>query len=494
VTVETVLPLALADETILVSSPRVASVRDTMKTRDLTRQVGGSVVGVVFVRSGTGRSPDVDHIAEFLSVDLLGHVPEDSAVPNAQDVGLPVVVAESESRAAAAYRDLGDRIRERIDALGTLNAGALSAESLDRDGSGFAFVDRPTESDDEDDGGDEDGGGDANERRDDAGSNRRAVSALSRTTNGHADGHTNGHTDGPTRDGTDRAARGTDERPSVTRTERTESDTGATSSVDPDGRTDWGVEVGSDEPIDNPGGGTVGEPIDGPEDESDTAGRANAKGHPGSADVDEGSERGTASEVGKPADGPETAGHGDVEPTEETETTEGADVLDAERVSDATGTADETETADDTESTDDSDDSDDVEALSETETAEATETTGAPDDTEAVETAGETEVTDDPDDHETTATGTKARAGCGTAPRSRRVRPRNGSSTGRENSSSAETSSSTTPRRPSALRPPTPARGVRTSVSSPSPSSGATSRTRSLSAPCTSRCARGRTR
>jgi septum site-determining protein MinD len=172
VTAETVLPLAVADETILVSSPRVASVRDTMKTRDITRQVGGTVAGVVFVKSGTGRSPDVDHIADFLSVELLGHVPEDSAVANAQDVGLPVVAAASESDAAAAYRTLGDRVVERVEALGTSSTGVLSAESIDSDGSGFAFVDRPT--------------------TDDGTENPERAGDDSRTTNGRAGERTNG--------------------------------------------------------------------------------------------------------------------------------------------------------------------------------------------------------------------------------------------------------------------------------------------------------------
>jgi septum site-determining protein MinD len=148
VTRESLVPLALADETILVSSPRVASVRDTMKTRDLARQVGGSVAGVVFVKSGTGRSPSVDHIADFLSVDLLGHIPEDSAVADAQDVGRPVVVAARGSDAAEAYRDLGDRIAEHVDVLGTSSSSVLTADSVDQDGSGFAFVDRPDEADD----------------------------------------------------------------------------------------------------------------------------------------------------------------------------------------------------------------------------------------------------------------------------------------------------------------------------------------------------------
>ncbi|AUV81184.1 hypothetical protein C2R22_05515 [Salinigranum rubrum] len=126
---ETILPLSLADETVLVSSPRVASVRDTKKTRDLVRHVGGTAAGVVFVKSGSGRSPGVDRIADFLSVELLGHVPEDSAVASAQDTGRPVVVAREDSDAAKAYRALGSRVHERI---GTIKATRARDEAENR--------------------------------------------------------------------------------------------------------------------------------------------------------------------------------------------------------------------------------------------------------------------------------------------------------------------------------------------------------------------------
>jgi septum site-determining protein MinD len=123
---ETLVPLSLADETLLVSSPRVASVRDAKKTRNLVRQVDGTVAGVVFVKSGSGRSPGVERIADFLAVDLLGHVPEDAAVAAAQDVGRPVVVADGDSDAAKAYGALGSRMHERIK---TLQAASVTAES-----------------------------------------------------------------------------------------------------------------------------------------------------------------------------------------------------------------------------------------------------------------------------------------------------------------------------------------------------------------------------
>jgi septum site-determining protein MinD len=122
---ETILPLSLADETILVSSPRVASVRDTKKTRNLVHHTDGTVAGVVFVKSGSGRSPGVERIAEFLEVGLLGHVPEDSAVANAQDAGQPVVVAAADSPAAKAYGALGSRIHDRI---GTIRAALVTTE------------------------------------------------------------------------------------------------------------------------------------------------------------------------------------------------------------------------------------------------------------------------------------------------------------------------------------------------------------------------------
>jgi septum site-determining protein MinD len=162
VAAESLLPIALADATILVSSPRVASIRDVEKTRDLVQHVGGLVAGIVFVRSGSGRSPDVDYIADFLEVDLLGHVPEDGAVADAQDIGQPVVIARQDSDAARAYDELGERIDELVGPLreratggtdgsdvgaaaGTNRTAArgddeATLEATSPDGTGFGFV------------------------------------------------------------------------------------------------------------------------------------------------------------------------------------------------------------------------------------------------------------------------------------------------------------------------------------------------------------------
>jgi len=107
---ETVRPLGLSDELLLVSTPRVSSVRNAKNTLELAGEVDTDVRGLVLTKSGTGSSPGADRIAEFLGVELLGHVPEDDAVPHAQDRGVPVVADAPRSGAAAAYRRIGPQL------------------------------------------------------------------------------------------------------------------------------------------------------------------------------------------------------------------------------------------------------------------------------------------------------------------------------------------------------------------------------------------------
>lgn len=111
---ESVIPMNIADEVLLVSSPRVASVRDTRKTKELAEVAECTVTGIVFVKSGTGKAPPPERIADFLDVDLLGHVPEDDHVPASQDAGRPVVAEAPNSPAAAAYDDVAKRLARPV--------------------------------------------------------------------------------------------------------------------------------------------------------------------------------------------------------------------------------------------------------------------------------------------------------------------------------------------------------------------------------------------
>ena len=103
-------PMRLADGTVVVSTPRVASVRDADKTVTLSQRVDTPVYGLVLAQSGTGQSPGPERISEFLDVDLLGHVPDDEAVPASQDNGVPVVTAAPESPAGSTYRRIAENL------------------------------------------------------------------------------------------------------------------------------------------------------------------------------------------------------------------------------------------------------------------------------------------------------------------------------------------------------------------------------------------------
>jgi len=109
---ETVRPIQLADEVLLISTPRVASIRNGQNTLELVERAGTDVRGLILTKSGTGASPGAESIADFLDVELLGHVPEDDAVPHSQDKGYPVVSNAPRSGAAIAYRKVSRQLVE----------------------------------------------------------------------------------------------------------------------------------------------------------------------------------------------------------------------------------------------------------------------------------------------------------------------------------------------------------------------------------------------
>lgn len=132
---QNLVPMRVADRVVVVSSPRVASIRDAEKTISLAEHVETDVAGLVLNKSGTGKSPGADRIADFLDIELLGHVPEDTAVPAAQDSGLPVVAQNPASTAARAYTEIASDIewfieRNDIDESVDLSAWEFGEDRL----------------------------------------------------------------------------------------------------------------------------------------------------------------------------------------------------------------------------------------------------------------------------------------------------------------------------------------------------------------------------
>lgn len=111
----TTAALAVADGTVLVSTPRVASLRDTDKTRQVVERKGSAVWGVVVTKTGTGTAPDSARLTDFLDVDLLASVPDTDAVPASQDAGLPVAEHRPDSDAARAYETAAATLCDRPD-------------------------------------------------------------------------------------------------------------------------------------------------------------------------------------------------------------------------------------------------------------------------------------------------------------------------------------------------------------------------------------------
>jgi septum site-determining protein MinD len=100
---DTVLPLGLADEVVLVSTPDEVSVVDTDKTRALAKRVGGTLRGVVLTKTVEA---DLADLSTGIDVPLLGVVPQDEAVGEAAAERRAVPAFAPQSPAGTAYMDI----------------------------------------------------------------------------------------------------------------------------------------------------------------------------------------------------------------------------------------------------------------------------------------------------------------------------------------------------------------------------------------------------
>ncbi|ESS04418.1 MAG: ATPase involved in chromosome partitioning [uncultured archaeon A07HR67] len=118
-----VLPLGLADQTLLVSTPDRSALGDTEKTRQLAERIGASVAGAAITRVDAGGAADpnttdapdatdtpdgaaIDVVGEVLAAPVLGRIPEDPVVSRAAAAGRPLTAFDPRAPASRAYRDL----------------------------------------------------------------------------------------------------------------------------------------------------------------------------------------------------------------------------------------------------------------------------------------------------------------------------------------------------------------------------------------------------
>jgi len=105
---EDLMPLGLADEVLLVTTPDPAAVGDTRKTLSLAEILGVPVRGVLVNKAAAGT--DAEAVAAEVGADLVGTIPEDPAVTDSTRAGDPLASHAPESEAAAAYTSIATAI------------------------------------------------------------------------------------------------------------------------------------------------------------------------------------------------------------------------------------------------------------------------------------------------------------------------------------------------------------------------------------------------
>ncbi|MCQ8893667.1 MAG: cell division ATPase MinD [Methanolinea sp.] len=106
-----IIPLAVADDVILVVNPELSSIVDALKTKILTEVVGGHVFGVIVNRAGLEKSDIINQKMEkVLGVRVLGTIPEDQNIRKAASFKTPIVVKFPASSASVAIRNLAAEI------------------------------------------------------------------------------------------------------------------------------------------------------------------------------------------------------------------------------------------------------------------------------------------------------------------------------------------------------------------------------------------------
>jgi len=100
-----VVPLAVADEVILVVNPELSSIVDALKTKILTEVVGGHVLGCIINRVDQEKTDVITKKMEkVLGVPVIGIIPEDSNTRRASSAKVPIVIKYPSSPASLAIK------------------------------------------------------------------------------------------------------------------------------------------------------------------------------------------------------------------------------------------------------------------------------------------------------------------------------------------------------------------------------------------------------
>jgi len=100
-----VVPLAVADEVILVVNPELSSIVDALKTKILTEVVGGHVLGCIINRIDQEKTDVITRKMEkVLGVPVIGLIPDDANIRRAASAKTPIVIRFPASPASKAIK------------------------------------------------------------------------------------------------------------------------------------------------------------------------------------------------------------------------------------------------------------------------------------------------------------------------------------------------------------------------------------------------------
>ncbi len=104
---DAIVALMMAQETVLVVTPDIASISNALKTKIVAERLGVKPTGVIVTRA-TDRPVDLpgDEIASTLELPVLATIPEDPEVRHSVAFGEPVVTYRSRSPAAREFKKL----------------------------------------------------------------------------------------------------------------------------------------------------------------------------------------------------------------------------------------------------------------------------------------------------------------------------------------------------------------------------------------------------
>jgi septum site-determining protein MinD len=110
-----VLPLVLADRTVVVLQPTIPSLSDGLKVQEYARSYGTETAGVLFnrVRDDEAVARVAEQAERYFGGPTLAKVPESDAARAARRAGEPLLSYAPDSEAAAAYRRAADRLTLR---------------------------------------------------------------------------------------------------------------------------------------------------------------------------------------------------------------------------------------------------------------------------------------------------------------------------------------------------------------------------------------------